>query len=579
MNLIKKTHPALFAVLMVLSLAVFSCDSGSKSVATGEGGPDVSPDTYTDTNAVADNTTAEAITDSSSSENSSVVIEPEANTVIEGTGDKVAVSTEGDTTNLDVLVPVVDTPSEQKTAEEQTTEKKTGEEQVTEQTGTEEKATEEKVAEEEKVTEEKAEEEKVADTVTTTTETKTEETVVTTTNPDEIIEEVASEEVTPKVVPDYELDITDGKWYNETPGSVTDDSTASGTRAKIAELRKQIKEIIEQHAKKLISSKDARSRIKALRAQIAELRGKVGNGGNKIEGIYTNWAYQNLHLKINKGESGWYRLIVIAKNRGTLPDSYDRFSFNLTNSSGNLIGSFKVKASNRVYNRGSIDFYLDKPAGEVLNIIWTNDYYVENKYDANVNIKKVVLKKIKTPKQNNKKNVNLQGDQYSTMDGRWFFNNQCAYTYWSGQEIGYTFKNLEEGVYEITIEAMNEGTLPLPKDYREFKLDVESDYDSASMNIDASDKKWMSGTVTMNFPEGSTTVYLTWTNDSYKEKSYDTNIKIKSISVKKVKESNLTAYLLKTKPGNKIFILAAFLVISGVLAGIYIKNRSTSSES
>src|SRR5512145_955777 len=98
MKIMKKTHPALFTVLMVLSLAIFSCDSGSKSVPTGEGGPDVSPETYTDSNAVADNKTEDTVTDTSSSENSSVVIEPEANTVIEGTGDTTSSTTGGTTT-------------------------------------------------------------------------------------------------------------------------------------------------------------------------------------------------------------------------------------------------------------------------------------------------------------------------------------------------------------------------------------------------------------------------------------------------------------------------------------------------
>lgn len=580
MNIIKKTHASLFAVLMVLSLAIFSCDSGSKSVPTGEGGPDVSPETVADSNAVADKTAEETVTDTSSSESSAVVVESESNTVIEGSGDTVSSSSEGDTTNLDVLLPATDTTVT--TTDEGTTSDTTvsGTSDTTASSSTDDTTTS-------SGGDETSGTSTTADTTGTTTGSDTTTTAgttdttttVTTTNPDELIQEVATEEVTPKVVPDYELVTSDGKWFVETPGTVTDDATANSTRAKIADLRAQIKDIIQQQAKKAITRKDAVAKIKSLRAQIAELRSKVGNGGNKIEGIYTYWAYQDLFLKINKGESGWYRLIVIAKNKGTLPDSYDRFSFNVTNASGDIIGSFKVKASEKVYNRGSIDFYLESPASETLNIVWTNDYYVEGKYDANINIKKVALKKIKEPKQNNKKNGNLQGDQYSSMDGRWFFDKQCAYTHWSGQEIGYTFKNLEEGVYEIEIEVMNEGTLPLPKDYKEFKLDVESDYDSADMAIDASDRKWTKGKINMNFPEGTSTVYLTWTNDSYKEGSYDANIMIKSISVKKVKESNLTAYLLKTKPGNKIFILAAFLVISGVLAGIYIRNRSASSES
>jgi hypothetical protein len=553
----------MLTAILAVSLMGIACDSGKSSVPTGEGGPDVTPDTITETTVISDTATSDQVTNASSTEESTVVIEPEANTVLEGSNDTELTAEGGDSTNLEVLLPVVETT----TADTGTTEvtvDTTTETAGTDTTGT---TTGDDTASTDTAT---------ADT-TTDAETVTE--VAAGTDPDVAINDVATEEVATVAVADYELDTTAGKWFIETPGQVISDADAKAIRAQIAELRKQIKDIMEKFAKKEIKRKDAFAQIKALRAKIAELRAKVGNGGNKIEGVWTAWAYQDLFLKINKGEPGWYRLIVVAKNHGTLPDSYDRFSFNVTNENGDIIGSFTVKASERVYHRGSIDFKLDQPAGSKLNIVWTNDYYVKDKYDANINVKKVVLKKIKAPKEKAKTNAILQGDQYSSMDGRWFFDKQSAYTFWSGQEIGYKFENMEEGVYEITIQAQNYGTLPLPKDYKEYKLDIESDYDSASMSIDANEKAWKSGTVTMSFPEGATTVYVTWTNDSYTEGKSDANFMMKSIHVKKVKDSNLTAYLLKTKPGNKVFILAAFLMISGVLLGIYMKNRSASSAS
>ena len=94
------------------------------------------------------------------------------------------------------------------------------------------------------------------------------------------------------------------------------------------------------------------------------------------------------------------------------------------------------------------------------------------------------------------------------------------------------------------------------------------------MNIKADDKNWNKETVTINFPEGNSTVYFTWTNESYKKDVSDANIMIKSVAIKKVNKSNLTAYLLRTKPGNRMFILGAFFVLSGLVIGIYFKNRS-----
>ncbi|HPS57894.1 MAG TPA: hypothetical protein PK514_07285 [Spirochaetota bacterium] len=574
MRILKKLNLSMFTALLAVSLMGIACDSGAGNQPTGEGGPDISPDTVAATDVVADAATVDQVTEISATEESSVVIEPEANTVLEGSLDTELASTGGDTTNIEELLPVVDTTADVTGGDTGTTE-------VTVDTTKENKGeTVSTVAKDETV----AKEDK-GETVSTAAK---DEKVSAGTDPEVVISEIATEEVTTaKAEPEYKLETGEGKWFKEEPGQVTSDADAKSTRAKIAELRAQIKAIMGKFANKEITRDDAKAQIEDLREQIALLRDKIGNGGNRIEGIKTDWAYQDMFLSISKGEPGWYRLVVVAKNDGNLPDSYDRFSFNLTNESGDIIGSFDVKASDKSYHRGSIDFKLDQPAGSKLNIVWTNDYFVENKkdkkenYDANLNIKKVALKKIKAPedKKHKNKEKHLNGDQFSHMDGRWFFDNQGAYTHWSGQEIGYTFENMEEGVYEVTIEARNQGDLPLPKDFKEFEVNVESDYDSGNVAIEANDKESKKGTVTMSFPEGDTTIYTTWTNDSHVEGKEDTNIKIQSISVKKVKDSNLTAYLLKTKPGNKVFILAAFLMISGVLLGIYMKNRSASSAS
>lgn len=375
----------------------------------------------------------------------------------------------------------------------------------------------------------------------------------------------------------YTIDSSLGKWYEVKESELASGKDAAGIKAQIAQLRKEIKAVKEEFKKGLIKRDEAVSRIKAIRKKIAELRAMIGNGGSSKSGILSYWPNQNLYLNIKSGQPGWYRLVIVAKNEGVLPDDYDRFSFSVE-MGGDSIASISVRASDKAYFRGSAIVKLDKPAGTQLNILWTNDAYLKDKYDTNVNIKKIALIKIKEPKQKVRASKKFKGDQYSVIDGRWFFDKHEAYTFWSDQVIGYTFKNMEEGQYEVTIEAMNHGTLPLPKNYKEFQVEVDSEYDSASVAIPASDKGWKKETFKMNFPEGDTTVYFTWINDSFKENSYDTNIKIKSIKVKKVKQSNLTAYLLKTKPGNRVFILSAFLMISAVLFGIYIKNRKSETS-
>ncbi len=376
---------------------------------------------------------------------------------------------------------------------------------------------------------------------------------------------------------EYTIDSSLGKWYEVAEKELLSASAANANKAEIAKLRNEITDLADLYKKGKVKHDDAVARLKAIRKRIAELRSTIGNGGRIQDGIMTYWANQNLYLNIKSGQPGWYRLVIVAKNIGELPDDYDRFCFNVNNGNDTIAG-ISVKASDNAYFRGSAIIKLDKMAGTQLNILWTNDAYLQDKYDANVNIKKIALIKIKEPSQKVWSVKKFKGDQYSFTDGRWFFDKDEAYTYWADQVIGYTFKNMEEGQYEVTIEAENHGTLPLPKNYKEFNVDVDSEYDSATVAIPAKDNGVSKETFTINFPEGDTTLYLTWTNDEYKENSYDTNFSIKSIQVKKVKQSNLTAYLLKTKPGNRVFILSAFLMISAVLLGIYMKNRKSEAD-
>lgn len=373
----------------------------------------------------------------------------------------------------------------------------------------------------------------------------------------------------------YEIDSSQGRWFKETETELFSEQGAKAYKDEIEALRNEIKSILVSYKNGKVDKETGKGKIKKLRERIAELRTKTGNGGRVQTGIYTNWANENLYLNIKSGEPGWYRIIIVAKNRGKLPNDYSRFTFNVNDSSNETVAGISVKSSDNVYYSGSADVKLDNPSGTKLNLLWTNDAYMKDRYDANINIKKIVLVKIKEPAQVTVNTKHFSGDEFSFMDGRWFFENKDAYTFWSDQVIGYTFKNMEEGVYEVTITAKNYDSLPLSKSYKAFNVEIDSDYDSATMDIKAADKNWNSESVTMNFAEGNTTLYITWTNESYKENEYDANFMIHSIQVKKVNKSSLTAFLLRTKPGNKVFILGAFLILSGLVFGIYLKNKNT----
>lgn len=114
MTILKKLNLLMLASLLAIGIA---CDSGASNQPTGEGGPDISPDTAASTDVIADAATVDMITDIAATEESSVVIEPEANIVLEGSGDIELASTGGDTTNIEELLPVVEVETDTGTTE------------------------------------------------------------------------------------------------------------------------------------------------------------------------------------------------------------------------------------------------------------------------------------------------------------------------------------------------------------------------------------------------------------------------------------------------------------------------------
>lgn len=611
----RKTVIALISAFT--AFLIISCGGGGAGETAGIGGPEVSPDNITEavtgsdiaslTTAVADSTINAELTGTTGT-SGELVVEPEVNTTIEGdidTGsDQGTTTATGDTENAgeDTSNSVTNTTDNSTVTEDiaviiaggsdvvaggttgtETTGSSQEEGGTSESTGTGTADTGTTASTEGTTTGSDTgttDSGSTSSTVTDNTVTDDDAAVAAGTEDSgagETVEDLENDEAVDQGNLVYTLDSSLGKWYEVKESELISDKTAKEIKAQIAQLRAQIKDIRNEFKKGKIKRDEAVAQIKAIRKKIAELRASIGNGGSTTGGIVTYWAKQNLYLNIKGGQPGTYRLVIVAKNQGILPDDYDRFSFSVEDGSDS-IASISVKASDKAYFRGSAIIKLDKPAGTQLNILWTNDAYLKDKYDANVNIKKIALIKIREPKQKVKTTKRFKGDQYSVVDGRWFFDKHEAYTFWADQVIGYTFKNMEEGQYEVTIEAANHGTLPLPKNYKEFLVEVDSEYDSATVAIPADEKHYKKEKFTMNFPEGDTTVYFTWVNDSYKENSYDANIKIKSIKVKKIKQSNLTAYLLKTKPGNRVFILSAFLMISAVLLGIYMKNRKSEAS-
>lgn len=109
--------------------------------------------------------------------------------------------------------------------------------------------------------------------------------------------------------------------------------------------------------------------------------------------VRTYWANQYIGFSFPKLEAGKYKVIVVAKNYGKagLPDNYPEFKVRAY--ADGVDGIIKIKASDKAYKRGNT--VLDLTGGDTeLYLNWINDKYKKGVYDANIQIKKLILKRV-----------------------------------------------------------------------------------------------------------------------------------------------------------------------------------------
>jgi hypothetical protein len=112
------------------------------------------------------------------------------------------------------------------------------------------------------------------------------------------------------------------------------------------------------------------------------------------------------------------------------------------------------------------------------------------------------------------------------------------HTFWENQKLIYKVKaNCKAGEYNLSILAKNIFG-PLPSDFKTFKIKILNKKDGKSyyIEIKASDVKYQNGIVKLFLDKGDSDLEILWTNDAYKESAYDSNIQIKSVSLKLISE-------------------------------------------
>ncbi len=356
----------------------------------------------------------------------------------------------------------------------------------------------------------------------------------------------------------------------------------------VDELRSNYQAALDIYRENLKTYKENRNKLavlqfdrKMLVSKMQEARAELGYG-RRQSGIYTAWANQDILLNMeNINKAGWYVLKIDAKNIfGDIPDSYKYFNITVNDDlNGKKIGGMQIPASTEKYQRGTMYIYLEEGQNQ-LSIKWTNDYYKKGQYDANINISRITLGYAKSMTKQYEKGVRT-AHQYSEVNGRFFWDNDSVRTYWAGQRIGFNYKDLQPGKYRIIVQAKNYGEAGLADNYKEFKVDVDpTSGESITLSIEASDDQYKTARGDLSLSGGDTTIYLTWTNDSYRKGQYDANIQYRRIRLKRVgdlEDSALTAYLLGTQAGNRMLLIFAFVVISITAAAISLFHKKNNA--
>jgi len=294
----------------------------------------------------------------------------------------------------------------------------------------------------------------------------------------------------------------------------------------------------------------------------------------KAKGIHTYWAYEKLLVRVvNNCEGGKYKLTIIAKNLGKLPEWYHYFNVKVVNEkTGENLGTMLIRASDNRYHKGHLIITLPK-GDNVLNILWTNDAYEKDVYDANIQIKRIKIQKVQIKEQ--KQILSRKGSRFCDTQGRWFVgtNPPSAYTYWANQTISYCFRTKKAGKYEVIVRAGNaKNGYPLMPEYKEFKILVAANGNSNYITIPAEQGKYQKGSTTLDLPEGDIVLNITWLNDLYQpDKKFDANIEIVRVRLKRVGdiESPISAFLLQNPNVTYKVVIPSIILILGALGMIY----------
>lgn len=388
------------------------------------------------------------------------------------------------------------------------------------------------------------------------------------------------------------LDTSFGRWFATERKELFLKAEYEEVKENISRLETEIREyekaIAELNLPEQAADRAREARTGNKERKIAENREEITRliseyGVNRIQdGIHTYWENEILYADVTAPKTGWYRLRVVAKNiDGPLPDYYSYFNLSVTNeTTGKPSGGVLVKASDEVYHAGDAYIYLEEGYSR-LKLLWTNDAWKDEVYDANINIRKITID-YRGEKAVERGNVRF-GNQFSYIGGRFFWEDNTVWTSWDNQTIGFDYTNLQSGKYRITIEAKNYGIVP--QEYKDFMVRVNSECgDETYVYIEADSDNYKTGSSEIDIV-GPTSIYLTWENDMWRpdrDPVEDANIKYRSVKMERIGESErsaLGAYLMGTRSGNMMVTFGSIIIIGLMFSVFYMINKRRSGYS
>ena len=148
----------------------------------------------------------------------------------------------------------------------------------------------------------------------------------------------------------------------------------------------QIKRVKLKFKRKLRARKNMARRAH----QYCETKGRWFWDNNTVR---TYWANQRISFCFPNVASGKYKVRIVAKNYGKngLPPGYENFLVDVK--ADGVSGQAKIKADDNKFRRG--DVILDLTGGRTkVDLIWRNDKWKKGVYDANIQIKRIRLKRV-----------------------------------------------------------------------------------------------------------------------------------------------------------------------------------------